>query len=78
MQPEFQQYEHTGTVFGAITAAQLKGMLCVEPPAEVIAAFQTHVLPLDMRIRTMTGQSRALAAQRDALLPGLVSGEVGV
>ncbi len=78
LQPELQQYDHTGTVFGAITAAQLRGMPFTEPSAELIAALQTYVLPLDMKIRTITEQSHSLAAQRDAQLPGLVSGEMRV
>ena len=74
MQPELQQYEHTGTVFGAITGKQFQALPVVAPPAVLVAAFETLVLPSDEHIRSNTGEARTLATQRDALLPKLVSG----
>ena len=76
MQPELQQYEHTGTVFGAITGKQFQALPVVAPPTVLVAAFETLVLPSDEHIRSNTGEARTLATQRDALLPKLVSGEV--
>ena len=78
LQPEIQQYQDTGTVFGAITKKLLAALPIVEPPAVVIDEFHRHVLPLDQRIRQATAQIRTLGALRDTLLPGLVSGEVRV
>ncbi len=43
---------------------------------DVIRAFETALGPLMNRILGNMTESRTLAAQRDALLPGLVSGEV--
>ena len=77
MQPELQQYEQTGTVFGAITGKQFQTQLVIAPPAELVSAFETLVLPWDKYIRSNTAEARSLIAQRDALLPKLVSGEWG-
>ena len=75
-QPEIGQYEHTGTVFGAIGGKQFRALLMMEPPEETIAAFDCISQDLDNRIRSNVAESHALAAQRDVLLPRLVSGEV--
>ena len=48
------------------------------PPAEVWDAFAFLVEPLFARIESAKREASALAAQRDALLPKLVSGEVRV
>ncbi|MCY4620885.1 MAG: restriction endonuclease subunit S [bacterium] len=78
IQHEIQQYEHTGTVFGAITKKQIMSLPTVEPPAVVIEQFGRYVLPLDQLIRQATAQVRALTSLRDALLTQLVSGKVQV
>ena len=76
MRGNLQQYEHTGTVFGAINKKQFEGLPVIEPKSEVVDAFETCALGLDKRIGLAVAESQSLAAQRDALLPGLVSGEV--
>ena len=78
VQPEIGQYEHTGTVFGAIGDKQFRTLQVLEPPDGTIAAFHHVGHDLDGRIRSNVDESRTLATQRDALLPKLVSGEVGV
>ena len=78
LQPEIQQYEQTGTVFGAITKRQFEELPALEPPPEIVNAFDAYARHWDERIRLNTAQSRALAALRDALLPRLVSGELRV
>ena len=78
MRQELEQYDHTGTVFGAITRKQFETLPMTEPAPELIDSFESLTLSLDKHIRSNTAESRALAAQRDALLPKLVSGEVGV
>ena len=77
-QREIQQYEHTGTVFGAINKGQFEALQILEPGSQVVAAFQHVVADSDQRIRRNVAESRALAGQRDALLPRLVSGELRV
>ena len=74
---DISQYEHTGTVFGAIGGQQFRALRVVEPTGGAVAAFHRVAQKLDRRIRSNVEESRALATQRDALLPKLVSGEVG-
>ena len=76
-QPDISQYEHTGTVFGAIGARQFKALQVLEPANGAVMAFHRVAQELDHQIRFNVVESRALAAQSDALLPELVSGEVG-
>ena len=76
-QPEIGQYEHTGTVFGAITKSQFEALQVIEPDTGVISVFNSCARPLDERIRSNVAESRALSSQRDALLPKLVSGRWG-
>ncbi len=77
-QPQIGQYEHTGTVFGAIGGQQFKALLMLEPHDKTVAAFHRLGQDLDSRIRFNVDESRALSVQRDELLPGLVSGEIHV
>ena len=78
MQSELQQYEHTGTVFGAINKTQFETLQTISPPNQLITGFDTSASPLEQRIRTNSAEIHSLAAHRDALLPKLVLGEVRV
>ncbi|MXX20937.1 MAG: restriction endonuclease subunit S [Cenarchaeum sp. SB0661_bin_35] len=78
MQEQLRQYEHTGTVFGAINKKQFESLLVTEPAVKVVEAFDVYVLQLDSRIRLNEDACRTLIAQRDALLPKLMSGEIRV
>ena len=78
LQPALREYEQTGTVFGAINKNQFEALPIVEPPRYLVDAFETVALDWDKQIRLNVSESRSLTAQRDALLPGLVGGEVRV
>lgn len=78
LQRAIQQYEHTGTVFGAINKQQFEEIPTIEPTSDVVDAFGTFALQFDRRIRSNVAESRTLAALRDALLPKLVSGKLRV
>ena len=78
IQQEIQQYEHTGTVFGAINKKQFKALKTVEPKLAAVELFETFGLPLDERIRLNVSESRTLSGLRDTLLPKLISGELRV
>ena len=65
-------------MFGAINRKQFETLRVIEPKTELVDSFGLLLLSLDQRIRSNTAESHALAAQRDALIPKLVSGEVGV
>lgn len=78
LQEEIQQYEHTGTVFGAITKRQFESLQVIEPPADLVGRFENQVQALDQRIRLCVSVSRTLTDQRDTLLPRLISGKLQV
>lgn len=78
LQPALQEFEHTGTVFGAINKKQFEALPVVRPPAAVVTAFEQLVGPMDELIRSTTDQSRTLAETRDYLLPRLMSSQVHV
>ena len=78
MQREIQQYENTGTVFGSINKQQFETLLVLEPPADVIVAFQNLVKDENMRIRQNVAASRTLADLRDGLLTKLVNGDIRI
>ncbi len=50
----------------------------VIPSVDVAAAFTRHFKPMIDSIHQAIGESRTLAALRDALLPKLISGELRV
>ena len=78
LQPTLVEYEHSGTVFGAINKRQFEALLVIDPPKALVDFFAIHSREWEDRIRSNTFEGRALAEQRDVLLPKLVSGEVGV
>lgn len=78
LQPELEQFEHTGTVFGAINKKQFDRLTIVEPEKRLVAAFEALAAPLDDRLRAGVAETRTLAETRDYLLPRLMSGEVRV
>ena len=76
IQQELKQYEHTGTVFGAINKTQFEALQVIEPSPEFVCLFDEYVGPIDQRIRANVSESRTLAQTRDLLLPKLMSGEI--
>ena len=76
IQQELRQYEHTGTVFGAINKRQFEALNVLEPGPEIISGFESHVGLLDKCIRKNVYENRSLAEARDLLLPKLMSGEI--
>lgn len=76
IQQELKQYEHTGTVFGAINKKQFEALSVLEPTPEFVALFENQVAPLDEHIRKNISESRTLTQTRDFLLPKLMSGEI--
>jgi len=67
-----------GSIFDTITTTTFANSLVVLPPEPLVLDFETHVRPLFGRILSNTKESRTLAALRKALLPKLVSGEIGL
>ncbi len=78
IQGEISEYEHTGTVFGAINRKQFEALQVVEPRPELIEAFDTRVGPMDACIRSNTSEVYILTSIRDTLLPKLISGKIRI
>ena len=74
MQRELEQYEQTGTVFGAINRGQFEEISTLEPSSGMVSAFDSTVSDFDAQIRLNFAESLTLEALRDAQLPRLVSG----
>ena len=72
---ELQSRTH-GTIFDTITRQTFKIIDMVLPPVNVTEAFECTVNPIMGHILNNLNESRTLAAQRDALLPKLVSGKL--
>lgn len=76
IQQDLKQYEQTGTVFGAINKKQFEALKVLEPTTKLVKKFESHVRPLDDRIRKNVAEIDTLAQTRDLLLPKLMSGEI--
>ena len=76
IQQDLRQYEHTGTVFGAINKRQFEALNVLEPTREIVVAFENCTRLLDERIRKNVSESHTLIQTRDYLLPKLMSGEI--
>ena len=76
MQGELQLYEHTGTVFGSISKRHFENIKSIDPLPRVVELFDSFASEWDAKIRLNNGEAQSLAALRDALLPGLVSGDM--
>jgi type I restriction enzyme S subunit len=78
LQPLFRNFEAEGTVFGSINKTEFEKLRIVLCGDDLLAAFERLVAPLDDMVECSEGESRTLAALRDALLPKLISGELRV
>ncbi|MBW6493782.1 MAG: restriction endonuclease subunit S [Burkholderiaceae bacterium] len=72
----FARFEAEGTVFGSIGKKDFHAITCVNPPRELVLAYEAFASPLDDRVDVNERESRSLAALRDTLLPKLISGDV--
>ena len=73
-----RQFNDNGTVFGSISKSDFENIDIVIPNRDSIVAFQEQATPIDEKIRTNYKQILVLSAQRDSLLPRLMSGETKV
>ena len=53
-------------------------MVCFPNKGELLSYFEEIIGQIRERIRALRGESRTLAALRDALLPKLIRGEIRV
>lgn len=78
LQPDLAAFEHTGTVFGAISKVQFELLNILAPGVELIETFEQFVSSLDDRVRSNLAETQSLVSVRDLLLPKLMSGKVCV
>ncbi len=76
LQPDLQQFEHSGTVFGAINRKQFDALTVIDPGTPLIRSFEEFANPFNSMIRARTAECSTLSQTRDYLLPKLMSGEV--
>ena len=74
---DLSQRSH-GTIFDTITRQTFEFVDAVIPPTQLASEFETAVVPIMDRILGNLTESMSVRAQRDALLPKLVSGEIVV
>ena len=72
LQPTLRAYESEGTVFGAINKRQFESLEVLEPPIELIDAFDVEACRMDARLHTATAEAAHLASLRDTLLLELI------
>ena len=68
----------SGSTFKEISTAGMRDIPIMIPDVECLKRFETSAWPLFLMQENKEGESRALAAMRDALLPKLISGELAV
>ena len=68
----------TGAVQPKLSQHNLKAIPMVLPAVSVCKAFSDLIQPMFAAMRSHTDEALTLAVERDALLPRLVSGEIGV
>ena len=67
----------TGTTVNMLPPDALRIPPIVVPPVQLVTTFSAIAEAARVRQEQLIAESHSLATQRDALLPGLVSGEVG-
>lgn len=72
----WEPYEAEGTVFGSINRDQLQGIQVRSVTRERADVIECQLAALESFIAAMLAENRTLAATRDALLPGLMSGKL--
>ena len=70
MRDRLRSYEDNGTVFGAINKGEFESLPVIEPPAEVVKAFDRS---FDDKIAATTAETHTTTRLRDTLLPRLLS-----
>jgi Restriction endonuclease S subunits len=71
---EIDSKTDAGTILDALNVRSIPHLRFVRPPVEVAQAFESLTRPLRARMEQALAETASLAAARDALLPGLMSG----
>ena len=73
----FKSFESEGTVFGSINKSNFEDIEILIPELKILSTFETAVNPIDYKILENQYQIHTLTHLRDALLPKLMSGQIG-
>ena len=68
----------SGTIYNAITKADLLGVQLLEPIGSIVAKFEEAAEPISLELANLTMKNTNLRQTRDLLLPKLISGEIDV
>ena len=66
----------SGTIFNAITKADLLGVQLLKPTQSIVAKFEEATEPISLELANLTTKNANLRQTRDILLPKLISGEI--
>ena len=68
----------SGTIYNAITKADLLGIQLLKPAKSIVAKFEEAAQPISLELANLTMKNANLRQTRDLLLPKLISGEIDV
>ena len=68
----------SGTTFAEISKTSFREIPFLVPPASTHAVWKSIAVPLYDLVASTQQQSRVIGAQRDTMLPKLLSGELSV
>ena len=68
----------SGTIFNAITKADLLGIQLLQPANPIVTKFEKAVEPISSELANLTIKNGSLRQTRELLLPKLISGEIDV
>ena len=68
----------SGTIFNAITKADLLGVQLLKPMQSIVTKFEKVTEPISLELANLTIKNDNLRQTRDLLLPKLISGEIDV
>ena len=68
----------SGTIYNAITKADLLGIQLLKPAKSIAAKFEEAAQPISLELANLTMKNTNLRQTRDLLLPKFISGEIDV
>lgn len=78
LQSQFDVFEGSGTVFGAINKSQLENLKVIVPPSKLIEFYEKKVNSIDDLLYNIEQEIKTLTQLRDSLLPKLMKGEMSI
>lgn len=78
LRQRFNVFDSEGTVFGSINKKDFQALPIIQPPQNVLLAFDNVAVTLDQRVIMNEQQIRSLTVFRDTLLPRLISGKLRI